>query len=58
MSDGAGSVIGTRCSLDPAVRLGPQAHERRLRQAAQEAGGTPFRRASETPFNLVLKARR
>ena len=58
MSDGAGSVIRTRCSLDAAVRLGPQAHERRLRQAAEEAGGTRFRRATETPFNLVLEARR
>ena len=51
-------MIRTRCSLDPAVRLGPQAHERRLRQAAEEAGGTRFRRATETPFNLVLEARR
>ena len=58
MSDGAGSVIRTGCSLDLAVRLGPQAHERRLRQAAEEAGGARFRRATETPFNLVLEARR
>ncbi len=58
MSDGAGSMIRTRCSLDPAVRHGPHAHERRLRQAAEQAGGTRFRRATETPFNLVVEARR
>jgi hypothetical protein len=58
VSDGAASVIRTPCSLDREVGLGAQAHERRLREAAEEAGGTRFRRATETPFNLVLEARR
>jgi hypothetical protein len=57
VSDGAGSVICTPCSLDPEVGLGAQAGEQRLREAAQETGLTRFRRATETPFNLVLEAR-
>jgi 2-polyprenyl-3-methyl-5-hydroxy-6-metoxy-1,4-benzoquinol methylase len=38
--------------------LGAQAGEARLRQVVVEGGGfTSFRRATETPFNLVLEAR-
>lgn len=37
--------------------LGAQAGEARLRQVMTEAGFSLFRRASETPFNLVLEAR-
>jgi hypothetical protein len=37
--------------------LGAQAGERRLRQVAQEAGFTRFRRATETPVNMVLDIR-
>ena len=37
--------------------LGAQAGEARLRAVAEEAGFTGFRRATETPFNLVLEAR-
>jgi 2-polyprenyl-3-methyl-5-hydroxy-6-metoxy-1,4-benzoquinol methylase len=38
--------------------LGAQAGEARLRQVAVEGGGfTRFRRATETPFNIVLEAR-
>jgi SAM-dependent methyltransferase len=37
--------------------LGAQAGETRLRQIAMEAGFTHFRRATQTPFNLVLEAR-
>ncbi|MBV9434112.1 MAG: SAM-dependent methyltransferase, partial [Hyphomicrobiales bacterium] len=40
-----------------ALGLGAQAGERRLRQVASEAGFTRFRRATETPFNMVLEAR-
>ena len=56
---GAGSVICTLCSLDQEVGLGfgAQADEQRLQEAAREAGLTRFRRATETPFNLVLEAR-
>jgi 2-polyprenyl-3-methyl-5-hydroxy-6-metoxy-1,4-benzoquinol methylase len=37
--------------------LGAQAGEHRLREVFQEAGFSRFRRATETPFNLVLEAR-
>jgi SAM-dependent methyltransferase len=56
---GASSLICVPVSLarnGPA--LGAQAGERRLRQLLVEDGGfTRFRRASETPFNIVLEAR-
>jgi hypothetical protein len=38
--------------------LGAQAGEGRLRDIVTGAGFTKFRRATETPFNLVLEARR
>ena len=37
--------------------LGAQAGEAAIRQVATEAGFTRFRRAAETPFNLVYEAR-
>jgi SAM-dependent methyltransferase len=37
--------------------LGAQAGEARLREVFQSAGFRHFRRATETPFNLVLEAR-
>ncbi len=37
--------------------LGAQAGEAALRRVAEAAGFTRFRRATETPFNLVLEAR-
>jgi SAM-dependent methyltransferase len=37
--------------------LGAQAGESRLRRIATEAGFSRFRRATQTPFNLVLEAR-
>jgi SAM-dependent methyltransferase len=37
--------------------LGAQAGETRLRQLATNGGWSRFRRATETPFNLVLEAR-
>jgi SAM-dependent methyltransferase len=39
------------------LALGAQAGEQRLRAVAEEAGFTRFRRATETPFNLILEAR-
>ncbi len=39
------------------LALGAQAGEARLRAVVTEAGFTRFRRATETPFNLVLEAR-
>jgi SAM-dependent methyltransferase len=44
-------------SQDVGLALGAQAGEARLRAVAKEAGFTRFRRAAETPFNLVLEAR-
>jgi len=42
---------------EPAVVLGNQAGEARLRDIVTEAGFTRFRRAAQTPFNIVLEAR-
>lgn len=38
--------------------LGAQAGEARLAEVFREAGFSHFRRAAETPFNLILEARR
>ncbi len=57
---GASTTICTPNSRDQEVglALGAQAGEARLREVAEEAGLSRFRRAAETPFNLVLEARR
>src|SRR6185437_14625319 len=55
---GASSLICVPVSLarkGPA--LGAQAGEKRLRQVMESGGFTRFRRATETPFNMVLEAR-
>jgi hypothetical protein len=44
-------------SQEVGLALGAQAGEARLRNVITEAGFTRFRRASQTPFNLVLEAR-
>lgn len=41
-----------------ALALGAQAGEARLRRVFLEAGFDTFRRATETPFNLILEARK
>lgn len=53
------TMLCTPGSLDQEVglALGAQAGESRLGDVAAEAGFTRFRRATETPFNLVLEAR-
>jgi hypothetical protein len=53
------TMVCTPASLSQEVglALGAQAGERRLRDVATQAGFTRFRRAAETPFNLVLEAR-
>jgi 2-polyprenyl-3-methyl-5-hydroxy-6-metoxy-1,4-benzoquinol methylase len=55
----ASTVICTPSSLDQEVGLGlgAQAGEERLKAVAEEAGFSRFRRATETPFNLILEAR-
>ena len=45
-------------SQEVGLGLGAQAGEARLRRVFLEAGFTQFRRATETPFNLVLEARK
>ncbi len=40
------------------LALGAQAGEKRLREVVEAGGFTRFRRATETPFNLILEARR
>jgi SAM-dependent methyltransferase len=56
----ASSTICTPNSLsqEVALGLGAQAGEARLRQIFEEAGFSRFRRAAETPMNLVLEAKR
>jgi SAM-dependent methyltransferase len=56
---GASTVICTPASLDQEVglALGAQAGEARLADVVREGGFTDVRRATETPFNLVLEAR-
>jgi 2-polyprenyl-3-methyl-5-hydroxy-6-metoxy-1,4-benzoquinol methylase len=55
----ASTAICTPNSLSQEVGLGlgAQAGEARLRAVFEEAGFTRFRRAAETPLNLVLEAR-
>jgi SAM-dependent methyltransferase len=45
-------------SQEVGLGLGAQAGEARLRSVFLEAGFSHFRRATETPFNLVLEARK
>lgn len=44
-------------SQEVGLALGAQAGEKRLREVALEGGFSNFRRANETPFNLVLEAK-
>lgn len=56
----AGStLICTPCSLaqEVGLALGAQAGEARMRAVIRDAGFTRFRRATQTPFNLVYEAR-
>jgi len=56
----ASTMVCTPNSLSQEVglALGAQAGEVRLAQVFKEAGFRRFRRATETPFNLVLEARK
>lgn len=55
----ASTVICVPSSLSQEVGLGlgAQAGESRLREVVTQGGFTRFRRATETPFNMVLEAR-
>jgi SAM-dependent methyltransferase len=56
---GASTLVCTPASRDQEVglALGAQAGEARLREVVTAGGFTRFRRATATPFNLVLEAR-
>lgn len=56
----ASTLICTPASLSQEVglALGAQAGETRLGTVVNEGGFTRFRRANETPFNIILEARR
>jgi len=53
------TLVCTQASLSQEVglALGAQAGEQRLRNVLKEAGFTRVRRATETPFNMVIEAR-
>ena len=55
----ASTVICTPASLsqEGAAGLGAQAGEARLREVATQGGFTRFRRATETPFNMIFEGR-
>ncbi len=56
---GFSTLLCTPASLSQEVglALGAQAGEARIRDVVQTAEFTRFRRAAETPFNLVFEAR-
>jgi 2-polyprenyl-3-methyl-5-hydroxy-6-metoxy-1,4-benzoquinol methylase len=56
---GASTLICTPASLSQEVglALGAQAGEARLRDVVTSGGFTQFRRATETPFNLIFEAK-
>ena len=53
------TLVCTQASLaqDIGTALGAQAGEGRLSEIIRRAGFTHFRRASQTPFNLVFEIR-
>jgi 2-polyprenyl-3-methyl-5-hydroxy-6-metoxy-1,4-benzoquinol methylase len=56
---GASTLLCTPASLSQEVglALGAQAGEKRLREVVTSGGFTRFRRATQTPFNMVFEAR-
>jgi 2-polyprenyl-3-methyl-5-hydroxy-6-metoxy-1,4-benzoquinol methylase len=56
---GASTLLCTPASLSQEVglALGAQAGEKRLREVVTSGGFTQFRRATQTPFNLIFEAR-
>jgi ubiquinone/menaquinone biosynthesis C-methylase UbiE len=53
------TLLCTPCSRsqEVALCLGAQAGEKRIRDVVTSAGFTRFRRATETPFNIIYEAR-
>ncbi len=56
---GFSTLLCTPCSRsqEVAMCLGAQSGEKRIREVVTAAGFTRFRRAAETPFNIVYEAR-
>jgi hypothetical protein len=56
---GASTMVCTPASRSQEVglALGAQAGPKRLEAVCREAGFTRFRKATETPFNLIFEAR-
>jgi SAM-dependent methyltransferase len=56
----ASTAVCTPCSKSQEVglALGAQAGETRLSEVLREAGFSNIRRAAETPFNLIIEARK
>jgi hypothetical protein len=56
---GASTLVCTPASRSQEVGmcLGAQAGEARMRDVVTQGGFTRFRRATETPFNLIYEAR-
>jgi hypothetical protein len=55
----ASTLLCTPASLSQEVglALGAQAGEKRMKEVVTQGGFTRFRRATETPFNLIYEAR-
>ena len=54
----ASSIICVPNSLaDNGIALGAQAGEKKIKEIAEKAGFTKFRRSSQTPFNIVYEAK-
>ena len=53
------TMLCTPCSLNQEVglALGAQAGEKQLKDVISKGGFSRFKRATETPFNLILEAR-
>jgi len=53
------TMLCTPCSINQEVglALGAQAGEKRLKEVINKGGFSRFKRATETPFNLILEAR-
>jgi hypothetical protein len=49
--------VPTSLAQEVGTALGAQAGEARLRDIVTKAGFTHFRRATETPFNLIFEVR-
>jgi 2-polyprenyl-3-methyl-5-hydroxy-6-metoxy-1,4-benzoquinol methylase len=56
---GFSTLLCTPASLsqDVGLALGAQAGETKIREVVEQAGFTRFKRAAETPFNMVFEAR-